>query len=84
MLDFQRLTKNGGARRRKCLIFNDLLHKVVVKISVRVKPRDPTRMVEPSYILREQRGLALGSVEGNYVEYNFYYALYYVHKLYFL
>jgi hypothetical protein len=49
------------------LIFNDLLHKVVVKISVGVKPRDPTRMVEPSYVLREQRGLALGSVEGNYV-----------------
>jgi len=47
-----------------------------------VKPRDPTRMVEPSYILREQRGLALGSVDGNYIEYNFCYALDYVHRLY--
>jgi len=84
VLHFQRLTLARGARRRKCLIFNDLLHKVVVKISVGVKPRDPTRMVEPSYILREQRGLALGSVDGNYIEYNFCYALDYVHKLYFL
>ncbi|MEY4342211.1 MAG: hypothetical protein RL736_1, partial [Pseudomonadota bacterium] len=41
------------------------------------------RRVKPSYILREQRGLALGSVEGNYVEYNFRCALDYVHRLYF-
>jgi hypothetical protein len=84
VLYFQRLTPRGGARRRKCLIFNDLLHKVVVKISVRVKPRDPTSLVEPSYILREQRGLALGSIGGNYIEYNFRCALDYVHKLFYI